>query len=198
MHMGRINTPPHDQKIKNLSNIISELKKVLEHFALDENVLQSEKSIIQRKFIALIKALPAEQVNNLVEHIDDIRSVTQDTTGEFREIVRKTLVEGCFFTIKSIDSRELHADEFETDIQKILHSYSLQYKPQRFFYQIFFETYVGLINTTPSDYFIELVSTQKSLTLILLKLFSNSKKMSHLLPKTHIDYAKVLFGNYSK
>ncbi|MCF6248441.1 MAG: hypothetical protein L3J69_13935 [Desulfobacula sp.] len=198
LQMGRINSPPHDQKIKSLHNCLNEFKKAMGHFSLDEKVLQTEKTIIQKKFIALIKVLPPQQINNLVGLIEDIRFVTQDETGEFRETVRKTLVEGCFFTIKSLGSTDLHADEFETDIQKILHSYSSHYKPQRFFYQVFFEAYVGLTDSSPSDYFIELINTTKALALMLVKLFSNSKKMSHLLPQTHIDYAKGLFEKYNQ
>ncbi len=184
--------------MENLNTCLFECNKLLENLGLDEKFLNDEKSAVRKEYIALIKTAPVEQTTKLLKFADDISLVTQNTSKDFFEIIKNTLEDSCFSALEILEIKSFTMDNLKKNIQKILLNYSLYHRPQRSFYQKFFEKFVGIKNKPPSAYFEKLIETNKHIALAMLKVFSDRDIVTDILSKSQIEYAENLLENINK
>ncbi len=189
---------PDKIQVTKLANCIFELKKNLDVMSLDQDLLNEEKQKVQKIYTSLIRSLNVEQLNELIQFRDDLRIITHDENGQFLEATRKTLVAACYFSLKSIDHKDMKMDEFKAAFQKTLFGYAIHYRPQKIFYQLFFETYIGKLGEATTNSFQELANTNKLFVIMMLKVLSDSKTLGQLLPQKYLEYAEELFFTYKE
>jgi len=182
--------------IKGIEICLSETLKLVEKLDLEKLFLVPEKKGIQKKYLSLLKAMPLEQIDSIIDIKENLCRATQDDSKMLLENIRKILVDSCYEFLLGIEADSLSADELHRTIQKLITGYSLQYKPQRFFYQKFFEKYVGGTDGSISNFMVELFNNRKPVALEILHIFSDPNYVADLLSKEQIAFSDKMFKNF--
>lgn len=177
----------------NLKNSLTEMKKAVQTLALEENELEAEKKSVQEKYVEMICRTNPEKLPDVMDIKANVEKVTFKGYENFPDRIREALLETCFAVIKSNPEGTVKADVLQSKIQKQLYIFSVYYKPQRYFYQNFFEKYVGQKEAqTPSKHLADLYKSNRYIAFALLSVFSDPIHVSQLLPADQIDYSKQL------
>ncbi len=183
---------------KSLETVIFESNRLINKFDLNDKCLENDKQRVQQKYLTLIRQTPVEKIKAIIELREQICNAIQDDSRELLENTRKVLVDSCYASLISIDSKSFPADELTTQVRKIVRGYSFHYKPQRFFYQQFFELYIGKLDEELSEFFTDIMQTKKILGMAMLTYFSDHNHVKGFLSDKQIEYAGRLFKNYQE
>ncbi len=177
--------------LKNISNRLTETKRLLERIGLNNQAFTKEKEDIEKKYISLIRQISFDNLDMLMKIRNDISLVTQRDQRELLEKIQVILLNNCFSTLNNIPS-ESASTNLQGEILKILYGYATFYRPMRDFFQKFHFKYIGT-KETPSSYLTELTNTNKKVALLLLQYFSDSKSVSDLFERKQIKSSEELF-----
>jgi len=106
--------------------------------------------------------------------------------------IRAALIAACFSNLNAYALEGLGADQARYGIKKRLNAYALHYKPQREFYRIFFDTYVGTGSQPLSPHMAGFINTNKHFAAALLMVYSDEKSMTDLVPANRLSHASEL------
>ncbi|MBU1194062.1 MAG: hypothetical protein KKE62_01480 [Proteobacteria bacterium] len=202
--MDHFLSTPEDNRLKKIEFCLSETIGLAETLGLEKTAVSDEKKKLKENYLLLLRKLPLEQIAPVVDMKEDICRLIQDESKLLMEDIRKALVETCYSNLVALNpdshsaSDPVSADDRQRVCQKLIIGYALYYKPQRFFYQRFFETYISTIDGSLSKYFQELSRSHKSLALALLKIFSDPNFVEDLLLKEQIDCSRTLLKTFSE
>ncbi|MCG8639647.1 MAG: hypothetical protein MI862_07915, partial [Desulfobacterales bacterium] len=133
-----------------------------------------------------------KQLPDIIALKEKISRVTQDETKELLEDTRRVLIDNCYSNLTGLETDNVNADTLQKTVRKLIQSYSMYYKPQRFFYQNFFSTYVGEADDSVSESLSAIINTKRILAISMLTLFSDSAHMGGRLAENQIEYADQL------
>ena len=195
--LAHLISSPEKLHLKKLDNLVAELKKLSVAIGLDDLELEEEKQNIQKKYLAVVRTLKMPDLDELLPLTTDICLITSDSKGQFPEAVRSKLVSSGYSALSRLDTSDCSAEEVTSEVQKILVGYSMNYKPQRFYFHKFFEIYVGSARSGPVDGFNDLLKKNEILAKTLLKIYATNKAVSHLVSKEHSEYAAEILKELS-
>ncbi|MCP3898394.1 MAG: hypothetical protein GY707_01520 [Desulfobacteraceae bacterium] len=181
----------NDLDMKSIINRLTETKRLLEQIGLNDQALTTEKESILKKYLALIRQIPFDQLDMLLEIRNDISLVTQSNPRDLLEKIQVVLLNNCFSSLNSIPLESSNA-KLQGKILKTLYGHAAYYRPMRDFFQRFLYKYVGT-KEEPSPYLTELTNANKKVTLSLLKFFSDSKSASEFFERKQIKASEELF-----
>jgi len=181
---------------KSFEICISETNRLTCKFQFENQLLISEKQSVKIKYLTLIRKIPLENMAPIIDLRQDVCKAIQDETKELFEHTRKIIIESCYTKLITMDIRSFSADELQAAIRKIIRGYSFHYKPQRFFFQRFFKTYIGSEDESLSDFFSDLISSNEKIGIVLLSFFSDYNHVKGLLSDNQINYADRLLKVY--
>lgn len=180
---------------RNLESCLGETLRLVDTFGLKKEDMASEKKSIKKQFLSLVRSTSHEQLPAILALKEKILRVIQDDDKELLEDVRKVLVDNCFANLTGLDIETTSADELNKTVRKLILSYSIYYKPQRFFYHNFFTQYVGNADEeTLTKEFSDISRSKKRLAVSILSLFSDVNHVGDLLSAKQIEHADSLLA----
>ncbi|MFH2092711.1 MAG: hypothetical protein ABIJ31_10140 [Pseudomonadota bacterium] len=182
-----------------LESCIGVALRVINKFGLTEKQMESEKKEIKKRFLSLIRLTHHEHLPGIIDLKERISQVIQDHSKELLEDTRRVLIENCYSNLIAIETKDVPADELNKTVQTLILGYSIYYKPQRFFYQKFFYTFIGEVDGSLAESFSNIIRTKKILAIAILTLFSDVNHVGDLLAKNQIEYSgRLLLTLYEK
>ncbi len=177
---------------RNLESCIGETLRLIDTFGIKKESLENKKRDVQKRFLSLVRHTHQKQLPDIIALKEKISRVTQDETKELLEDTRRVLIDNCYSNLTGLETDNVNADTLKTTVRKLIQSYSMYYKPQRFFYQNFFSTYVGEADDSVSESLSTIINTKRILAISMLTLFSDSAHMGGRLAENQIEYADQL------
>ncbi len=175
--------------------VAHELKKAQDRLALDPDALPDEKDSILEPYLTIIETCPPGHLESLMALYDDLVRITWDRSREVGDRLRDVLLRGCFSALFSFEiDADMDDKSIEPKILQLIYSYSVYYKPQRYFFQNFFHTYLGHDDGSPSQHLAGFIKEKPRTFMALLSLFSNPRYVSELLPEKQMEIAKMLLA----
>jgi len=193
LQMNHLSTKDKDKDFK---NCLLESVGLVEKLDLKKTALIPEKNKLKKTYLSLLKSISLKNITPLLDVKEDICRVIQDDSKEILEDIRKQLIQVCYERILGIDIDKISEESLCSSIHKLITGYSMHHKPQRFFFQNFFEKYIGSQNGVISNCLDQLIKTKKPLALAMLNNFSNEKLVGDLLPETLIEYSGILLKEH--
>lgn len=184
--------------LRMLGQHIQELQRAVDNLALEPADLPDNKLTVRQAYVDLVRRIDFACLGPLMNHTGPVCGVTQDTTLEMMSDIRKALVESAFSALETYTREPRTADRAALGIKKRLHAHARHYKPQREFYRLFFETYVGTGSHPVSPYLERLIQTGKPVATALLMVLSDEKGMKDLLGPDQTAHAKDLLIDLRK
>ncbi len=173
------------QNLREISGAVSKL-------GLEEADLKDEKQALRDTYVALIPKVDVSQLGPIMKIIDLICQATQDRTREIMSSIRPALITACASNLSAYAEETPGADTARNGIKKRLNAYAVHYKPQREFYQIFFDTCVGSGTRPVSSHLAGLINTNKPFAAALLMVYSDETVMKDLISADRISHAAAL------
>ena len=189
-------SPAGPKDFKLIETRLFEIIRLVRNLELDPLALESEKKKIQEKYLSLLSAIPLEYLSSAVLMKEDICIAIQDHSKTLMEAVRKTLMETCHARLTALDPESISFDELHQAVQKLLTGYALSYKPQRFFYQRFFEQYISGPNGALSLHMTQLLQKKRPIALKMLEIFSDPKYVGDFISKDQIAFSDELLKKF--
>ena len=177
---------------RNLESCIGETLRLIDTFGIKKESLEDKKRDVQKRFLSLVRHTRQKQLPDIIALKEKISRVTQDETKELLEDTRRVLIDNCYSNLTGLETDNVNADTLQKTVRKLIQSYSMYYKPQRFFYQNFFSTYVGEADDSVSESLSAIINTKRILAISMLTLFSDSAHMGGRLAENQIEYADQL------
>ncbi len=177
-----------------LSSCIDETIRLIQTFDLKPILMGTEKKQLKKKYLSLIRLTHHERLPAIIDLKEKVSQVTQDETRELIDDTRRVLIDNCYSNFIAFETKDIAAPDLNKSIRKLILSYSMHYKPQRFFFQNFFTTYVGEVDDSLATNFSNMIQTKKMLALALLTLFSDNNHVGGLLSNDQIEYAGRLLN----
>ncbi len=181
---------------KLIETCVLETIRLNRKFHFENQILESEKLSVQNNYLMLIRKVPLENMTSFIDLKQDLCEAIQDDKKELLEHTRKVLIVSCYINLLKIDITLFSADELQVAVRKIIRGYSFHYKPSRFFFQLFFEAYIGAEDESLSDSFSDLIKSNEQIGIALLTFFSDFNHVKGLLSDKQIDYAARLLKVY--
>ncbi|MBI9091792.1 MAG: hypothetical protein JEZ12_21485 [Desulfobacterium sp.] len=175
--------------------VAHEMKKAQDRLILDPDALPDEKDSILEPYLSIIETCPREHLESLMALYDDLVRITWDRSQDVGARLRDVLLRGCFSALSSFEiDADMDDKSIEPKILQLIYSYSVHYKPQRYFFQNFFHTYLGQDDGVPSPHLAGFIKAKPRTSMALLSLFSNPRYVSELLPEKQMEIAKALLA----
>lgn len=182
-----------------LESYIGEALRIIDTFKLGVTQMADKKSELKKRYLSLVRLTHHEKLPAIMNLNEWISQVTQDTTMELIEDSRRVLLENCYANLSGLDIGSTSVEELNNVIKKLIMGYAIFYKPQRFFFNKFYKTYVGEVDDSLAPTFSTLIQTKKMLAISLLTLFSDTTQVGQFLSKSQIEYAdKLLQSVYNR
>lgn len=176
--------------------VAHEMKKVQDRLSLDPDALPDEKDSILEPYLAVIETCPPGHLESVMALYNDLVRITWDRSREVGDRLRDVLLRGCFRALSSFEiDDDMDDKSVEPKILQLIYSYSVHYKPQRYFFQNFFHTYLGHDNGSPSQHLAGFIKAKPRIAMVLLSLFSNPRYVSELVPEKQMELAKTLLDS---
>ncbi|OGR11353.1 MAG: hypothetical protein A2277_12150 [Desulfobacterales bacterium RIFOXYA12_FULL_46_15] len=189
-------TGPKDFKI--IETRLSEITRMVKNLEFEPSALEPSKKEIHKKYLSLLRVMPLEHLSLVIHMKEDLCIAIQDESKSLMEDIRKALAETCHIRLKSLVTESLSFDEFHQETLKLLTGYAQNYKPQRFFYQRFFEQYIATSGGSLSIHMSDLLEKNKPVAIKLLEIFSNPKYMGDFISKGQIAFSGELLKKFQK
>jgi hypothetical protein len=190
--MNQLDMDTGKADLRLLSQSLKEISRAADKLGLEESHLPDEKSAVRNAYLALIHKIDFQHLDTIMATSALVCDATQDQTKEIMVSIRAALVEACFSTLSFYAQEVLSADKARNGIKKRLHAYAMYYKPQREFYRIFFDTYVGSKSNPVSPHLAQFIKANKHFAAALLMVFSDDKSMKELVPVNQTTHAADL------
>ncbi|MCP4117109.1 MAG: hypothetical protein GY737_17285 [Desulfobacteraceae bacterium] len=176
--------------------VCHEMKKAQDRLSLDPDALSDEKDAILDSYLVVIEKCLPEHLESLMLLNDDLVQITWDRSREVGDRLRDVLLQGCFSALSSFEiDADMDDKTLEAKLLQLIYSYSGHYKPQRYFVQIFFNSYLGRDDGSPSEHLAGFIKAKPRIARALLALFSNPRYVSELLPEKQMEIAKTLLAS---
>lgn len=185
-HMDFLLSPAGYKDFKTIETRLFEIVRLVQNLELEPKALESLKKDVQKKYLSLLKAIPIEQILPVIRMKEDVCIAVQDGSKALMEGIRKTLMDTCYARLMVLDIESIPVDLLQQAVWKLLTGHALYYKPQLFFYQRFFEKYVGRIDGVISEHMSDLLKNKRSLALKILEIFSSPKFVGDFIPQEQI------------
>jgi hypothetical protein len=185
-------SPTGYKDFRTIETRLFEIIRLVQNLELEPTALDTLKKDVQKKYISLLRAIPVDYILPVSNMKEDICIAVQDESKALMEEIRKTLVDTCYERLMGLDIESISFDLLQQAVWKILTGYALYYKPQRFFYQRFFEKYVGRLDGVLSEYMSELLKNKRSLALKILEIFSDPKYVGDFILEDQISLSGEL------
>ncbi len=180
-------------RVQSLASCLFEVLKATNRLGLDDGFLEKEKKSIQQKYVALVKTVEVDLVDDVLALKEDICDITRDKNREFMNVIRQTLVSSFYSALLKLPLAADSPAQQNKKVLKLLNTYSAHYKPQRFFYQDFFKTYVvDISKNAPSTHLDPLVKGHRHTALALFNILADPRAVVNLLNNDQIEYASQL------
>lgn len=196
--MDRLGLDTDETGIRLLKQSLFETHRAVEKLALEEDFLLPEKETVRSAFVTLIREVPFDRLGGVMELTEPVCRVTQDQPREIMAHIRSALLESCFATLSGYAEKSMAADKAKNGIKKRLHYYAMYYKPQRAFYQLFFNRYIGKSGGGISSQLSDFQQKNKHFVFALFMLFSDKKAMKDLITKEMIEHATSVLAALRK
>ncbi len=187
---------PNDFKKMELS--LFSIVRLNNKLGLNKSMLLHEKKKVYRTYLSLVKNISLEQLSFVIDMKETVCQAVQDDAKELFEDIRTVLVDSCYAALFGLEVDALSEEACHQTILKLITGYSLFYKPRRFFYQRFFEKYVGKKDGSVSDFLNELFNTRKRIALKLLEIFSDPNHVGDLIFREQIAFSENLHKFFLK
>lgn len=178
--------------IGRVERALFEIRRAMENLDPDESMLTDENTKVKNAYIALILKADLESLDAILNLCDMICEVTHDTDREIMVGIRAALMEKSFFTLEAYAVVKVPPKDAVPEINKRLRTFSVHYRPQREFYQIFFDTYIIAKPKPQAPHFSRCYASNRYFAQAMLMYFADDKAMKDLLPVSHIQKAKHL------
>ena len=178
--------------VEHLRIRLHDFNRLFERFGTGDDIHKPEREKLLACFVSLFDGADISSLPDLMDLTPDFVRIAQYPMALLLKPIREKLLSGCHRALFELEFNPEAPEAFETDIRKTLLGYSVYYRPQRYFYQRFFDTYVGEVGHPPSSYLLEKARTDKALIISLLRFFSDARLMASLLPKSYYEHAAVL------
>ncbi len=185
-------SPTGYKDFKTIETRLFEIVRLVQNLELEPEALKDLKKEIEKKYLSLLRAIPLEHILPVINMKADICIALQDESKLLMEGIRMTLMDTCYARLISLDIESIPFDLLLQTIWKQLAGHALYYKPQRSFYQRFFEKYVGRVDGVLSEYMTDLLKKKRSLALKILEIFSDPKYVGDFIPGEQISFSGEL------
>ena len=175
-----------------LESYIGETLRLTHTFGFTKEQMNPEKKEVRKRFLSIVRQTHHEQLPDIINLKERISQIIQDDSSQLSEDTRKVLIDNCYSNLIALEIESVLPDDLNKTIQKLISGYSLYYKPQRFFYQKFFSTFIGDADESVVESFSDIIRTKKVLAISMLTLFSDYNRVGELLPKKQIEYSDRL------
>ena len=171
---------------------LREIVRAVENLGVGVAHIKDEKQALRNTYIDLIQSVDFTALSPIMVTCDLICRATQDRTREIMSGIRPALVKACFNSLSAHAQNAPVSDKTTNDIKKRLNAYASYYKPQREFYRIFFDAYLGSGSNRMSSHLAAFINTNKHFTATLLMIFSDETGMKNLISGDRISHAATL------
>jgi len=190
--LAHIKTSPNKTGLDLIRQNLREIARAVENLGVGAAHIKDEKLALEDTYLGLIQKVDFVALTPIMEICDLICRATQDQTREIMSRIRPALVNACFSNLKAYAQKAATADRPANNIKKQLNAYAAYYKPQREFYRIFFDTYLGFGSTPVSPHLTAFINTNNHFAAALLKVYSDETGMKDLISADRISHAATL------
>lgn len=175
-----------------LKRSLSEIQKFINKLSLDKEVLLEEKHKIIEAYIVTLEKCHHDNINSLMELNYDLLSVTRNSSKDTMENIQNILIQKAFDSLDTTEEILQDKRKLKANIQQILYVYAVHFKPQKSFYQFFFNRYIIDHKNSVSPHLMAFYKKKPKAALTILSIFSDPQYAAKFISETQMETAKTI------
>lgn len=183
---------PEVLKTNRLTHELGELVKIAEILKLSPKEMITQKQLLEDRFFILIKSVPLDQLADVLCLRDNLCRILQKDNRLFDGSIGENLLSACFSRVKMVETKGRKMESIETELEKHLYAYAAYYRPKKFFFQHFFEIYLGRLKQGPAQHLKQLAAKRTDLAFSLLRLYARPEAADRLVPGEYSSFSNQL------